>query len=422
MLIHFIDKLYGRYVHDRCRSFGNDSDHVTGRRTFPVPDCCFACAARPCSRLVCGIRDSQDSRGNSKNTLEVLACFVMTLLLGASFSLPVKAETMYDNTALTVTGQQSFGPYTHEVWTINTSSTFFVNDLSLILCNSNATTSLQLKVHNTGTGVTWYASSTVSNCSSFFSTTTFSNWYNDEAMTVGSSGPVIDANVTSTLQSSNDEQWEVDYNVQFPTVIPEPPGSSLFVNFTHQLGNDVFWVNNHDVIYSHYGEPKIIINGDLLESITPETHATARVGTILGAVPLPTSMYSNATMTQYLPTLGWSNDSASSSQVGTYQSHLNEMLGTATATFPLCLSYPWFGLVDVIERQTFVDQQSVQGLTLSSGMVPTTTIDLSSFPSWIADTGMKDTIDTISTYAQALAWLLFGLFVFEDLFKPKDIE
>jgi len=133
--------------------------------------------------------------------------------------------------------------------------------------------------------------------------------------------------------------------------------------------------------------------------------------------PIPTSTYDN-TFADAIPDLSWGSSTNALTTSTFYGTKINNMFGSATNTFPLCMVPPWFALLDSLSGATATN--TPQTLVLGgAGIVPTTTFSLEQMPTVLANVGAKTAIETFTTFIKGLLWLAFGLYVFMDIFKPK---
>jgi len=168
-------------------------------------------------------------------------------------------------------------------------------------------------------------------------------------------------------------------------------------------------------------------SGAVISEISAETALATQDPTKWhGATVVPTSTYTPSdSLGSVLPTVGWGSTTGSiNSTTGTFETHINAMVGNATNTFPMCLFFPFFTLVDLFEGQTFVDQQS-QSIVFGNVLGNTSTLSLAGFPAVMASTGVKSVYDIIVPFLEAIMWLGLGVYVFNDLFvkkKPDEHE
>lgn len=169
---------------------------------------------------------------------------------------------------------------------------------------------------------------------------------------------------------------------------------------------------NTNTLSEVYGSPKMKIWGTLLDEESTNAPGTE--------VPLPTSTY-DGTYASSIPMISWSSSSNVLTTSTFFGTKINNMMGNATNTFPLCLVPPWFRLIDILAGATATN--TAQTLIIqSAGIVPTSTISLQQFPTVLAMTGANNALTTLIAFGKMLAWSLFGLYVFTDIFKPKNNE
>jgi len=166
----------------------------------------------------------------------------------------------------------------------------------------------------------------------------------------------------------------------------------------------------------------VVLYGYYANTVTPEavlgSLAVGREPHGNFAVPTSTYVETPTSAGSQIMDIGWGSVTGTVTSTGTYARHLDDFFDVATSTFPMCFVYPWFALIDLLEGQTLVNQ-TAQSITISGGMVPTTTFSLQSFPTTAAAIGLRPVIDTILAFLIPILWLAFGLFVFVDLFAPK---
>jgi len=134
---------------------------------------------------------------------------------------------------------------------------------------------------------------------------------------------------------------------------------------------------------------------------------------------VPTSTSAN-TYTSFIPSVGFSG-SYTASSTRSMQNKVDTFLGSSTGTFPMCIVYPWFTLIDVFQANT--SSGTSQSITINAaGIIPTSTWSLSSLPTFIASVGAKTFIDDTVRFIEPLLWLSLGLFIFVDLFGHKTEE
>lgn len=160
------------------------------------------------------------------------------------------------------------------------------------------------------------------------------------------------------------------------------------------------------VLYDEFGAP---IGGTDFESpIATSTNPE-----------LPTSTYGGEYESD-VPSIGFS-DNGTMVESSELQDKMSLMIGGATSSFPLCVAYPWFQLLDFTIGNTATN--TVTSISVAGGgIIPTTTISLNGTDEVLADIGAKSAIETIVQFMQALAWLGFGYYIYQDLFGAKKTE
>lgn len=154
-----------------------------------------------------------------------------------------------------------------------------------------------------------------------------------------------------------------------------------------------------------------------IANITQEEFNGFIYATSITAVIPPGSLESGA-LNGYVPGTFWTLDATTTISTQ-FQDKANSFLGAATGTFPMCLTYPWFSLIDFFVGNT--TGTATQSLTIAgAGIIPTTTLSLAEFPDVLADTAAKPVLDPIIAGLQALAWLSLGLYIFTDVFGKKE--
>jgi len=120
----------------------------------------------------------------------------LILLFGLSLAGTAFASAAsYDNRGQTAVGFQQLG--SPELFYFATSTDVLVNTINLSLVGTDTTT-VEVQLNNTSlSGSTWYATGTVGTDAN--SSTTFSHWFFDEALTTPANGPVIVANASTTF-------------------------------------------------------------------------------------------------------------------------------------------------------------------------------------------------------------------------------
>lgn len=166
-----------------------------------------------------------------------------------------------------------------------------------------------------------------------------------------------------------------------------------------------------------FGEPKTKWFG------TSELDDPTGFGTtpedILGnahATPMVTSTWTDSYgMATSMPAIGWGSGTGTYDPTGTFAAHLNNMAGVATNTFPICLVYPTFKIIDLVEAAT-LGAPVAQTLEIKVGQGATTTFSLAGAPAVFAAMGLQIVWDMLWDFLEAIAWLTFGLAVLNDLF------
>ena len=135
---------------------------------------------------------------------------------------------------------------------------------------------------------------------------------------------------------------------------------------------------------------------------------------------VPTSTYSGFQASDFIVP-GWSNDAviASSSD---WTQHVEGYIGPATDTFPLCFAYPFWGLLDTVQGSMVTG--TTEGITFQGGFLQgnTTTLTLESAPGVLAATGFRRIEDLALPWIEAMAWTVFGVFVFLKLFGKGETD
>jgi hypothetical protein len=131
-----------------------------------------------------------------------------------------------------------------------------------------------------------------------------------------------------------------------------------------------------------------------------------------------TSTSLEAALAAVLPTFGWDEATGTGNGMNTHvlTEQLNENIGNATATFPVCLTYNWLDLVDQFQGMT-QGTIGAQRFHVTSNLGTPSTLNLDLSRSTVATgTAFNGIVDKIQLFWAALEWFLFGAFVWWDLF------
>jgi len=403
----------GHNVHGSRHRVRNDDVDKLGWSILHVHRGDFADLARACRALVRRVGDSQNLRTHAswRTSLNKKALFGF-LAIGVLFCLPANAAPqaggIVQNGVHRVDGTPNF---THEnvVWkwipTVDTKFCSFQFKAQIVgtWVGSNADADLHVEVGSGGdVGDHPSAASWTLN----FAYSTSSPYVQGDLLTQNL-GFCINANAGVA-------QW-----LRFTVDPVTPSGNYINLSYsdTDTYGSTtVFTANTVTHFYNAttkhpyggFGGTVDISDGDF----TGGTYATSITAVI------PTGSLESGALDGYIAGTVWTV-SATNTTSTVFQDKVNSFLGNSTGTFPMCIAYPWFTLVDFFVGNT--TGTSAQSLTITgAGIVPTSTFSLSSFPDVLADINAKPVLDPLIVLVQSLAWLGFGLFIFRDIFGKNE--
>jgi hypothetical protein len=129
-------------------------------------------------------------------------------------------------------------------------------------------------------------------------------------------------------------------------------------------------------------------------------------------------------LTAVLPTFEWvqPTSTGNGTEAHALTDSLNTNIGSATATFPMCLTYNWLTFVDQFKSMTdgTVSPQQFR-MTSNLGTPSSLTIDASR-GTVATGTSFLGIVNMLSLFVAAVGWTLFGIMVFRDIFVKQEGE
>lgn len=160
------------------------------------------------------------------------------------------------------------------------------------------------------------------------------------------------------------------------------------------------------------------VDGAIYGVFRMEINGTEGYSGLIGTDEMPESTY-DGRFSELIPTIGFSTGSANYGQ-GHFADRFRGIFGYSTSSFPLCFVDPWINLIDTFESLSNVSQSS-KSLQISGGIVSSTySFSLNSASGTLAAIGAKPFFDQFKPFVIALGWLMFGFYIFRDLFSPKE--
>jgi len=135
-------------------------------------------------------------------------------------------------------------------------------------------------------------------------------------------------------------------------------------------------------------------------------------------VEVPTSTY-DGTFSGTVGSVGFSSGSYTLPD-GIYSGKFSNLFGDAADVFPLCFVSPWVAWLDVFQGFSQVEQTPVSMVISEPFGAGTTTITLTDVDTVFADIGLRDILDLLFPFLEAMCWLSLGVIIFRDLFSTSN--
>lgn len=410
------EKGYGHYVHGQYRDFGDSDARGSCRGSVHVRHGNPACSPRIGGLGLHHLGDQTDHRLNAPRALGLLATAALTSI-GLLFALPTHAACIDTLNVASSTGtgvfdvrQYANGIYRNDEWWSFTwipNQDILVNDFNFWNALSEAT-STQI------TGAALHVSGGAIN-ETFTSDEILTTSYTTSTYETG--GLYFFKNTEYTFEFarvSDPIYWQYVIDSKFSYHYPMEQFDFL-VNWNYNgettITSYTDYSNNNPNI-----EPGIIINAS--ESACYDYESADPLVT-----PLPTSTY-DGSYSELLPSVSFGSSTLVYAG-GEFGETMDSIFGSSTwEGFPMCFVSPWFGFIDILNGAT-KHQQNYQTIHIDHGFGSgsSTELDLSAASATFAGIGLKNITDILVPFVEAVCWLLFGLMVWADLFKPEhDME